>query len=279
MPESFDSRERSIALSQPIEYYDFFRVDASATVHWRYVGAAETLSFAGALWGALPGLSRSDIQQKGETSSMQVTVTVPRDCEVALALRGQCSTNPVKLVITRAQRGLADGLAEEMFSGEVTDPVFEGSVAALTCSSEESAWGDTLCRLAYSRTCPHMFTDTLCGVTVASVTFVGTITALSADLLTVTVDEVAPPVDHLGGGSLFYQMGCVDAGSGGRFVTQQVGHVLTLQTPLSGASVGDAVSLIGGCDRTPAGCTAHANIARFGGFALIPVINPWAGLT
>ncbi len=27
------------------------------------------------------------------------------------------------------------------------------------------------------------------------------------------------------------------------------------------------------CDHTPVGCTAHANIARFGGFALIPVIN------
>lgn len=279
MPESFDSRERSGALSQPIEYYDFFRVDASATVHWRYVSAAETLSFAGAFWGALPGLSRSDIQQKGETSSMQVTVTVPRDCEVALALRGQCSTNPVELIITRAQRGLADGLAEEMFRGEVTDPVFEGSVAALTCSSEESAWGDTLCRLAYSRTCPHMFTDTLCGVAVASVTFPGVITALSTDRLTVTVDEVAPPVDHLAGGSLFYQMGCIAAGAQLAFVTQQVGHVLTLQTPFWNAVVGDAVALIAGCDRTPAGCTAHANIARFGGFALIPVINPWAGLT
>jgi len=123
-----------------------------------------------------------------------------------------------------------------------------------------------------------MFTDTLCGVAIATVTFAGVITALSTDLLTITVDEVASPVDHLGGGSLFYQTGSIrDAGSYA-FVTLQVGHVLTLQTPLEDAVIGDAVTLVGGCDRTPAGCTAHANIARFGGFALIPVVNPWAGL-
>jgi hypothetical protein len=237
------------------------------------------MGFQSAVWGALPGLSRSDIQQKGETTSMQVVVTVPRDCEVALLLRGQCNPAPLELTIWRAQRGLADALAQEIFAGEVTDPVFDGSVAALTCSSEESAWGDTLCRVAYSRTCPHMLYDTLCGASKAAATFMGVITAISTDGLTVTVNETTSGVDHLAGGSVFYQMGSIQDGASVAFVTEQVGHALTVQTPLENAAVNDVVTLIGGCDRTPAGCIAHANIARFGGFALIPVINPWNGLT
>jgi hypothetical protein len=123
-----------------------------------------------------------------------------------------------------------------------------------------------------------MLYDALCGADPAVATFAGTITALSADGLTVTVDETAVLVDHLVGGSTYYQSGCIIAGVDQAFVTKQAGHVLTLQTPLEGAAVGDLVELLGGCDRTSVGCTAHGNIARFGGFAKIQVINPWAGL-
>lgn len=279
MTDTYDSRELSSALSEPVECYDFFRDDGGGTVaHWRYVAAPVNLSFSGALYGAIPGLSRSEIQQTGETTSMQVTVTVPRDCEVALALRGKCSARPMQLVIRRTQRGLADTGAKEIFRGEVTDPVFEGSMAALTCSSEESVWGDALCRVAYSRTCPYMLYDVLCSADESAATFTGTITAISADFLTVTVDEVASPADHLGSGSLFYQTGAIDDAGTTAMITKQAGHVLTLQTPLEGALVGDAVILLGGCDRTTVGCISHSNIERFGGFTKIPVVNPWAGL-
>jgi hypothetical protein len=277
-PETYDSREKSGALSEPIEFYDFFRNDGGGETHWRYVASQETLSFLGDLYGALPGLSRSDIQQTGETTSMQVTVTVPRDAEVALAVRGLCSTGAVQLVIWRAQRGLTDDLAKEIFRGEITDPVFEGSMAALTCSSEESAWGDALCRVAYSRTCPYMLYDVLCSADAEAASFAGAITAISTDGLTVTVDEVGSPVDHLGADSLFYQTGCIVRGADRAFVTKQLLHVLTLQTPLEGALVGDPVQLVGGCDRTTLGCISHNNIERFGGFTKIPVISPWAGL-
>jgi hypothetical protein len=40
-----------------------------------------------------------------------------------------------------------------------------------------------------------------------------------------------------------------------------------------------AAATVAECDHAAAGCIAHGNIERFGGFALIPVINPWAGLT
>ncbi len=279
---TYDARERSVSDSEPVEYFEFTRTTGAVVETWRHVTASENLLFDGELWGALPGLARSDIQQNGEASSMQVTVTLPRETCVADELRGHANTAPIILRILRGQRGLADAEAKSIFRGQVTAPVFEGSVVTLTCQSEESAWSDALCRILYQRQCPHMLYDALCGADPVPRTFAGVITALSADFLDVTVDELdAPPSStHLDAASIYYQAGSLRFGTDRFFVTQQAGHVLTLQTPLVGAAVDDVLQLTAGCDRTPDGCqNVHDNLPRFGGFVLIPERNPLQGLS
>ena len=277
---TYADRERSIADSEPIEFYDFTRVTGDVTERWGHVTSQTNLSLNGALYGALPGLLRSEIQQTGEASSMQVTITMPRNTCVAEELIGRKSPSPIRVTITRAQRGLADSEAKTIFSGEITDPVFEGSTATLTCMSEESAQSDTLGRTYYQRTCPYMLYGSLCGADPTLATWPGKVTAISADGFTVTVDEVGSPADHLGGGSHYYQSGWIQLpGAPPAFVTQQNGHDLVIQTAISGLVINDVLVMRAGCDHTPVGCVSHSNIARFGGFILIPLRDPWAGVS
>jgi hypothetical protein len=125
-----------------------------------------------------------------------------------------------------------------------------------------------------------MLYDSFCGADPSRVTFNVRITAISADAETITVDELDSLTDHLGSDSTFYVAGFIRREGRHYFITGQAGHVLTLQTPMTGAAVDDWFPATAGCNRQTSDCTAvHDNIERFGGFPLIPVVSPWAGLT
>lgn len=275
---TYSDRELSVRDSQPLELYRFQRNDGADTVSWFYANNRVDVLFNGDLYSALPGIDRSNIQQNGEDTTMTVTVKIPRTADVTDELKGAISPSPITFTIFRKQRGLADTEFAAIFSGEVGGGVFEDSTCTITGTSEEAAWSDGLTRVYANRGCPHMLYDTFCGADPTIKTFTVTITAISGDGLTITVDEVDSPIDNLGSDSTFYQNGFVNYYGRFYFIAQQSGHDLTLQQPLAGASVDDTFPATAGCNRQPDGCISHDNIDRFGGFQLMPIANPWDGL-
>jgi uncharacterized phage protein (TIGR02218 family) len=275
---TYADREASIDASEPIEFYDFTRESNGTVEHWRHVTSTQNLTFNGDLYGAMPGLQRSAVQATGETTSMQCTLTLPREACVVGELRGRLSAAPILVTITRAQRGLADSETATIFRGELSDPKFEGSTCEVTCSSNESKWNQNLCRVFVQRTCPLMLYEPQCGADKAAVTFSGIVTAVADAGATLTVDEISTPEDHMGADSTFYQSGFLAVGSVNVFITQQVAHVLSLQQPVD-VAIGDTVVITAGCDRQLMTCDErHRNVDRFGGFPLMPESNPWNGI-
>jgi uncharacterized phage protein (TIGR02218 family) len=278
---TFDARERSVAESEPIEFYRFSRGSGDTEETWLHVNGTETLTLNGETYDPTPGLTRSAISQSPEDSSMQVTVTLPRDVCVATEYRGSRSIAPIMLVVWRAQRGLDDSEAKPIYTGETGSPVFEGSTLTLTCKREESRWSERLGRVRCQRACPHMLFDQFCGADPDAVTFSAKITAINDTLDVITVEEQdAPPgSDHLDAGSHYYNSGTVKRAGRHVFVIAQDEGELKLQTPLLDAVEGDIVRLTAGCNRQASDCAdIHSNIERFGGFELIPDRNPWRGV-
>lgn len=124
--------------------------------------------------------------------------------------------------------------------------------------------------------CAHLFLDDGCdpnppGTLRASVTSTGTLAGTPTTLV----------VGYTGSAATnFYQLGSIhltsgvcagqyrairsDADSGGL-------HNLTLAVPLPAApAAGDTYTLIRGCPRTQAACSAYGNLARFRGFPYVP---------
>jgi hypothetical protein len=276
---TYEDRERSVADSEPLELYKFTRTTGAVVEAWLYANCESDVVFNSETYTGTAGLHRGDIQQNGEDTTMQVDVDIPRICCVTDELRGTLSPSPIHMTIYRWQRGLADGESATLFNGEIASALFEGSFCKIVGTSEEAAWSDSTGRVFCQRTCPHMLFDAFCGADASRVTFSGTITDISVDLLTITVVENDSPDDHVGSGSTFYNAGVVNFLGRKVFVVQQVDDVLTLQTPLLGAVVGDSVQLIAGCNRHTTDCLdVHDNIERFGGFALMPDRSPWQTL-
>lgn len=277
---SYADRENSVNASAPIELFRFVRNDGEDIEQWLYANADVNVSWNGDVYSACPGIHRSNIQQSGEDTTMTVTVDVPRTACVTDEISGEVAPSPIELTIVRIQRGLSDTESATIFNGEISAATFHDSVCTITGTSEESAWSDGLTRAFCERTCTNMLFDGFCNADKTRVTFNVQITAISADLKTITIIELDSPTDHLGIGSHFYRNGFVDRSGRYVFVTEQAENVLTLQTALSNAAVGDIFPATGGCDHTPTDCDGvHDNIDRFFGFPLIPIVSPWSTLT
>ncbi len=278
---TYRDREASVADSEPVELYEFTREDSvEGASSWRYANGESAIVFQGLIYSATPGIHRSNIQQTGETTSMQATVTIPRTACVTDALSGPRSPAPIKLTIYRWQRGLdSDTEFAVLYRGEIAGSVFAGSLVELTCQAEESSWSDGLTRVYTQRMCPHMLYDTFCGADAAARTVALKLLTISDDLLTITVEEQDVDESHVGMDSHYYVNGYITFMGREVFVTAQDTNTLTLQTPLVDIEADDLFTGTAGCNRTQEDCdTIHDNVDRFGGFPLMPDRSPWLGV-
>jgi hypothetical protein len=278
---TYATRETSVADGAPIEFYRFVRGSGDTEELWLHVDAPDTQALNSEAYTPTPGLARTRLAQSGEESSMQVTVTLPRDVCLADEFRGSRSPAPIRLTIYRTHRGLDDSEAKQIFVGEASGATFEGSTLTVTCRREESTWGRSVPRIPCQRLCPHVLYDPFCGADPDAVTCTARILTITAALDVLTVEELdAPPGStHLAAEATYYRAGVVDRFGRKAFIIQQDADALTLQTPLLDAVVGDLVSLTAGCNRQPSDCAGvHDNIGRYGGYPLIPDRNPWKGV-
>jgi len=266
---SYDARETSAALGAPIEYLQFERNGT----YWRYTSAESDQTFNSNVYLAMAGIERGPIEQTEEDASMQLTIALPRIAAIAAEFVGNLSPFVMSVTLWRNHRNEAAGEAKVIWMGEVVGITFRDSKVNLLCSTEETALAGQLGRLTFSRTCPNMLYDTLCGVVAATHTFSATVTVVADSGRTITVTD---PAD-LGSTPSHYASGVLFNLTDVSFIISEgAAGVFTLQTPLPNLVVGGTVSLRRGCNRTASVCNSlFANLPRFQGYAKIPLRNTW----
>ena len=184
----------------------------------------------------------------------------------------------------------------QVFGGEVTGVRFDGPFFDLGASGDSALFDRRAPRMLIQPGCNHAVFDAGCGLDAADWVFSAVAVSGSGSSVTLGTFTAPAAADASGWGFAdFFALGYLERTVGGKPRRHTIlrstaksggGQVtFTLRTPLESVpSVGEAFTILPGCDGRPETCKAyHAatnpagvfnNFARFGGFPFVPEKNP-----
>jgi len=267
---TYDAYEASIESSQPVEIYKIILGPNS----YRYTSAEDNVVIDGNTYEAI-AISRNKIGRGQEERSNVLEITVPGNNEVAVQYISNVPGQRGRITVERYQR--LDGATPEVikiFEGILASVTFENDakVAKLAVTPISTATSREIPRFVYSAQCNHVLYDAGCKISKEQVAykFSGTVTVVSGNTITV------PGLSGFSAG--WFTAGYVEALSGldSRLITNHSGDVIELLLPFPFNAVGKNVDVYAGCGHSIAICKSKFdNVVNFGGFAFVPVKNPF----
>lgn len=267
---SYDSKEQSVAEGQPFELY-LFQTQGEA---WRFTSADESRMYRGQSYDP-EVVIRTNTSANSEVKGGHIRVTVPKDNPVAQLFISFIPSTPLTLVIYRGHEGEPESEMKVAFTGRVLLGRFTTEdTCELDCAPDTEVLKRSIATACFQRQCNRILFDPGCGLDRDLWRVQGTVQAVSADGLVVTIPACAAKA------SGWFTLGYLEKGLDRRMVAQHSGAEVTLMNPMSGLNVGDLVRVYPGCDRTysgPNGCTVKFdNGVHFMGWEWMPATNPFS---
>ena len=263
---SYDAIEKSNASSKPYELFLF----EGTGIEMAVTSADQAISYLSHVFSPAT-ISRTEVDQSSEVQSGQIKVYVPKDHPIAQLFIAYLPTSPVSLTVFGSHYG--DSETGVVFSGTVASAHFTDE-CEIVCNSDQYRLESKIPRIEYQSACPHIFGDEGCTVDLATVTYVGAVSAISADGLTITVPAFAGLPHPL-------KAGFLRRGNDVRMIVDQGGSggatFVVLIAAITGMEIGDSVEGVAGCQQTFDSCVEYNNVDNFLGFDLIPLVNPFDG--
>lgn len=253
--DDFDSAESSVESGQPREGV---KIETPAATY-RYTGGTRTLTIDGETYNPIPiGREELRLTTVGEDGALSIHLPASN----TLVQRWLALGVPPRDVTVTVYRQHSVGDPEPVFRGVITSVAGQGHVVQCNVEARASiTHGRRLPTITAGKTCPHILYDSgSCRVTRASFETSTTVASYNGREITV--------VDSIGASGLKKYGELVHTASGERFtILSHVGKTVTLQVPIYGLAIGDAVVIAHGCDHTVATCRdTFNNVANFGGF-------------
>jgi hypothetical protein len=261
----------------PAEVFEFWYGDAPATIY-RYTNAVDSITLFGNTYAAVP-ITHDRIKAKGRGDVVEVDVTVPSSSAVGQEFKGAISRRVMYVKILKGHLTSEDDPVEWGSSfelhwlGRVAEHKKERLATVLTCNNLGAGLKRPGLQFFYQRPCQHVLYGDRCQVDKAAFTVVTTADVLAGK-------EVTLPNGWEGAFlRRDFLFGTIEwEGSYGtqiRSVTARTGDKVTLDARPLDLTVGDAVTLSLGCNRTTGKCrNVFSNIPNFGGQPSIPRDNP-----
>ncbi len=242
---------------------------------WRYCNYGISLTIGGYLWTGADithGAVETSIEFLAESLDLQIATDDP-----AHPLRYYVDRNATDLTTVAVYSSSVDGMtfdpATTLYSGRISGVSFDiagkitPTVTSLFRMSEIQVPTKT-----YTRSCENTFCDTTCGLSVATYTTTGTVTAYGSN----HIDAVEFGAKALAQSDPnWFALGKVVIGNEQRLCTGQSGNRLYLAAPFQLASIGASISAIAGCNKSVATCgTKFGNLRHTLQFPYIPNKNP-----
>ena len=262
---TFDSKEKSRYLGQPVEGFRF----SQGTNTWLYTSADRAITLPSGVF-APEAIVRSELDFSQEDTGETIELTLPRANPVPALFIGDLPSTQLLVSIYRAHRGDED-LAVTIFSGKVVRARFEQSEAILTGASLMTMLTRTVPILALQTPCNHVLYSTACGANPTASR--DQISVTTIDGATVVSNDFALRPDQ------WYRGGRLESATGEtRFVADHQGNTVTLISPMPGASPLDDVWAYWGCDHLEATCRdKFNNLVNHLGWSRLPDRNPFNG--
>lgn len=239
---------------------------ASPAGVWRYTPHEFAIYHPEGNWESVQ-ISRSRLEMTSETTRMALELTLPPDLPVVRAALQAASAGAVMTLAVHRVVNYAGWWAESgaLWVGRVRSLEIAETSARMTCESVATSLKRIGLRRLYSRKCSHVLYSEACGAVPVSATAV---VVMVQGVRVLFADNV---IDGLAGGWL-------QTPSGMRhMIAAAQGHAVDLIYPAPGLAEGTEVTLVAGCDHTPATCQARFNnLDNYGGFPFIPTRNPFS---
>ncbi len=265
---TFAAYETSIQSGAPIELYEF---TVGPTVY-RYTTAPDDYTYQTKVYKALQ-ITRSDIEESGELSKNELTVTAQRDLEVADLFRVAPPSEVVGLNIYRIHY---DDPAQERklhWTGRVLSASWSGPQTSLTCESIFTSLRRPGLRRNYGRLCPHVLYGAACGL--ADTSWRSEIVLTASTEGTVTATEIGAQADGWWSGGMI-EWESAPGRYERRAIRNHSGQTVTLTHPIPGLAAGETIFIWPGCDHSLTTCGGKfANHLNYGGFPYVPKKNPF----
>lgn len=212
------------------------------------------------------GLSRSPVKTNIETKVDEVTVQLDNVTREMSAYIAHTEFVGRRLKIIKVFLDYLTNPADHVviFDGIMDAPVITETALQVTVVSKLDMLGFRVPRRRYQRLCNWKFGSAECGINLASVTVTGTVQAISADGLTLTLSGRTEAAGYYVGGVLTIS-------SEWQRVVSSNGATIVVDYPFVNAKAGDPYTLRRGCNKTFEACRDRfANQSAFGGFLSIP---------
>jgi uncharacterized phage protein (TIGR02218 family) len=219
-------------------------------------------------------IGRGDMVQGDEINRQNVQIRVPFDNPVAAVFLADTPDVVVSVTIflvTDADDSEPTVLT--YWKGRVAGTRAEGQQMLLECESVYTSMRRTGARARYQVQCRHALYGTACGVDKSGYAVAGTVSAVAADGVTLTVTGADSQDDG------YFVGGMIEFGGVFRFVVGHTGTAIRLWREMPDLAAASSVTLHPGCNRTLDVCNERFNnTANYGGFPWLPNSNPFTNV-
>lgn len=254
---TFDTNERSISDSAPVEIYDF----VTPTTTYRLTTWDRDFVFGGNTYTKVPGLrSAPTISSSGDPPSL--TVEVPAHQPVVRDNFFGLPPRDMLLTVRRVQQ--VSGAAITIYEGLVVDMNVENGWAKLRVPSViDEPFNSTVPSANIQRLCNHvLYSQPICRVGRGG--FEVATSVVSVNGVTIAVASAGSvPAD-------WYIAGEMYTAHERRQIIAHSGTTFTIDVPFKALVAGNNITLAAGCDHTATTCRdKFGNINNFGGHPYI----------
>lgn len=283
---SFLDIETSVEDAQPIELFLFENLEEQ----FAYTSAQETITYIGRDYVPV-AMKRSAPTIESQQTQRRLVVDMPINDDFAQRYVATVPASPDQLTVYVFHS--TDGGTPEVvvyFSGEVSNVAFTGNTAKVNVLANGRVIQNAIPQQTCRSLCNHVLYDDRCQVVSVTYKIATTVTAISANGLSITVDggsNVVPATSlqlsaQLTADSTFFNGGYLSRGNiENRMVLESTDNGSNSATfgillPFQTISIGSALDLYAGCDHSLSVCkTKFSNNTRHGGFPFIPLKNPF----
>lgn len=270
---TFDSFEVSTESGTPVEV---FEVTVGATTY--FMTTAEDDQTIGAqVYTATEGLSRDRTEEGPDKREHDFKLSLPTFHPLAQIFTGVLPGFRIPITVSKFHRDdTPTPEVVQVFSGFIQSASFskQGKQTDLVARTAIAALGTSIPRRTFQSACNHvLYDDATCKADDTDPAYraaVLTVAGQVGNTLTVSSGLSGTYTDGWMNGGFVEVVGGADY----RLVRDHVGNVLTLHGPFS--TTPSTVNVFAGCDHSIAVCKSKFdNVINFGGFAFVPIDNPW----
>lgn len=263
---TFAAFETSVESGQPIELYAIVQGSQSF-----YYTTSEDIQVSGGITYTPLALKREKIDFTQEQRSNILAIRLPASDPFVRQFVTTIPGQRAAVTIRRIQRGdTPTPQAVLMFSGFVQSVTFEDNIrtAMVSVAPEAIALSRPIPRFSYMSSCNHVLGDARCKVDENAFKFVGVVTAVSGNVITVAGANAFT--------SGYFAAGRVETAGAldRRLILAHTGSLITMMLPFGVSPIGATVTLFAGCGHDPDTCfTTFNNTINYGGFKFVPKPN------